>query len=70
MTPFASMHVEFPAGVNVSGEIAIPNTGSWTSVFVDVQAPLPVMLPAGTSTVLLNFESGGFDFGGIALRHQ
>jgi hypothetical protein len=65
-----TMHVEVPAGVNVSGEIAAPNTGSWTSPFATAQSPLPVPLPAGASTLIVNFESGGFDFGGLALLQQ
>jgi len=65
-----TMHVEMPSGVNVSGEIAVPNTGNWISPFADAEAPLAVLLPAGSSTMLLNFEGGGFDFGGIALRRQ
>jgi hypothetical protein len=65
-----TMHVEMPIGVNVSGEIVVPNTGSWTSAFATAKSPLPIALPVGASTLVLNFESGGYDVGGFQLVQQ
>ena len=58
-----SMHAELD-GVNITGKIAIPNTGSWH----DYQTVMStVTLKQGQHVLKVIFDSGGFDFNRIEI---
>jgi hypothetical protein len=53
-----AFHISNSAGSNLSGSVAVPNTGAWQT-WATVTAT--VTLPAGTQTLTLNQDNGGWN---------
>jgi beta-glucanase (GH16 family) len=53
-----AFHLSNAAGTNLSGSVAVPNTGAWQT-WANVTAT--VTLPAGTQTLTLNQDVGGWN---------
>src|SRR6202042_984070 len=58
-----ALHIANSAGTNLSGVVAVPNTGgyeTWTTVTASVT------LPAGQQTLTVDQDSNGFNFHNMA----
>ena len=54
-----AVHIDNAAGANLSGSVAVPNTGgyeTWTNVTTNVT------LPAGVQTLTVDQDSNGWNF--------
>jgi hypothetical protein len=58
-----AFHLSNSSGTNLSGSIAVPNTGAWQT-WKTVTAT--VTLPAGTQTLTLNQDAAGWNFDSMA----
>ncbi len=58
-----AFHLSNASGTNLSGSVAVPNTGGWQT-WTTVTAT--VTLPAGTQTLTLNEDNGGWNIDSMA----
>jgi hypothetical protein len=58
-----AFHLSNSAGTNLSGSVAVPDTGAWQT-WTTVTAT--VTLPAGTQTLTLNQDAGGWNIYSMA----
>jgi hypothetical protein len=58
-----AFHLSNSSGTNLSGSVAVPNTGAWQT-WTTVKAT--VTLPAGTQTLTLNQDAGGWNIDSMA----
>jgi Carbohydrate binding module (family 6)/Fibronectin type III domain len=58
-----AFHLSNSAGTNLSGSVAVPDTGAWQT-WTTVTAT--VTLPAGTQTLTLNQDAAGWNFDSMA----
>jgi hypothetical protein len=58
-----SFHLSNSSGTNLSGSVAVPNTGGWQA-WTTVTAT--VTLPAGTQTLTLNEDAAGWNIDSMA----
>jgi beta-glucosidase len=62
-----ALHIDNAAGANLSGSVAIPNTGgyeTWTTVTATVT------LPAGQQTLTVDQDSNGWNFRYLAFTQS
>ncbi len=62
-----AFHLSNSAGTNLSGSVAVPNTGGWQT-WTTVTAN--VTLPAGVQTLTLNQDAGGWNIDSMAFAAQ
>jgi beta-glucanase (GH16 family) len=55
-----AFHLSNSAGTNLSGSVAVPDTGAWQT-WTTVTATVTVTLPAGTQTLTLNEDAAGWN---------
>jgi uncharacterized protein involved in high-affinity Fe2+ transport len=58
-----ALHIDNSAGTNLSGDVAAPDTGAWQTW---VTAIATVTLPAGTQTLTVDQDSGGWNINFLA----
>lgn len=62
----AVFHYEFPVGTKIGASLTVGGTGGW-AVYQQQKTTASVMLPAGQSTVRFVLETGGMNWGYLAL---
>ena len=59
-----AFHLSNAAGTNLTGSVAVPSTGGWQDWTTETAT---VTLPAGTQTLTLNEDNGGWNIDSMAL---